>query len=148
MKHLLLLLCCVFGALATQAQFNSPVKWTFKMEEDTIPNQYIVMAKATLDSGWHIFTNEPGGDGLLMPTEFVIDADSAITDISPIELLGTVIQKEIDGTGLVNYFEKEARFKRIVTLKEKIPLTGSMHFQICNDEMCLPPTEELFLIKP
>lgn len=148
MKHLLILLFCLMQALGTQAQFNSPIQWKFSMEEDTLPNQYIIMAKATLDSGWHIFTNEPGGDGLLMPTDFVLEADSAIIDITPIELVGTVIQKEIDGTGIVNYFEKTAGFRRVVTLKEKIPLSGSMHFQICNDEMCLPPAEEMFLIKP
>jgi thiol:disulfide interchange protein DsbD len=107
-----------------------------------------VEAKATLQSGWHIFTNEPGGDGLLMPTAFDFDADPALTDIGPIELVGTVTQKEIEGMGVVNYFENEARFRRTITLKEKIQLSGSLHYQICTDEMCLPPAEELFLIKP
>ena len=146
--RLLTLLFLVFGAFTSQAQIDVPIRWKYKLIEDTIPGQSFVEAKATLQSGWHIFTNEPGGDGLLMPTDFVLDIDSALTNIGPIELIGKVTQKDIDGMGVVNYFENEATFRRTITLKEIIPITGSMHFQICNDEMCLPPSEELFLIKP
>jgi thiol:disulfide interchange protein DsbD len=148
MMRLLFSLLLVMGCLHAQAQFETPITWKYSLTEDTIPGQYIVEAKAIMQSGWHIFTNEPGGDGLLMPTAFDIDADSALTDIGPIELVGTVTKKEIEGMGVVNYFENEARFRRIVTLKEKIQLSGSLHYQICTDEMCLPPAEELFLIKP
>ena len=146
--RLLTLLLFVLGALSAKGQIDVPIRWKYNLIEDTIPGQYFVEAKATLRSGWHIFTNEPGGDGLLMPTDFELDADSALTDIGPIELIGKVTQKDIEGMGIVNYFENEATFRRAITLKEKIPLSGSLHYQICNDEMCLPPAEELFLIKP
>lgn len=148
MMRLLTLLFLVLGAMSSKAQIDVPIRWKYKLIEDTIPGQYFVEAKATLQSGWHIFTNEPGGDGLLMPTDFVLDADSALTNIGPIELVGQVTRKEIEGMGVVNYFENEAIFRRTITLNEKVQLSGSMHYQICNDEMCLPPAEELFLIKP
>ena len=146
--RLLTLLFLVLGAMSSKAQIDVPIRWKYKLIEDTIPGQYVVEAKATMQSGWHIFTNEPGGDGLLMPTDFVLDADSALTNIGPIELVGQVTQKDIEGMGVVNYFENEAIFRRTITLKEKVQLSGSLHYQICNDEMCLPPAEELFLIKP
>lgn len=146
--RLLFSLLFIMGCLQAQAQFERPISWKYKLTEDTIPGQYIVEAKAILQSGWHIFTNEPGGDGLLMPTEFELDADSSMTDIGPIELVGKVIQKEFEGVGLVNYFEQEGGFRRIVTLKEKMQLTGTVRYQICNDEMCLPPAEDPFIIKP
>jgi hypothetical protein len=148
MMRLLFSLMLLMTCFRAQAQFETPITWKYSVTEDTIPGQYIVEAKATLQSGWHIFTNEPGGDGLLMPTAFDFDADPALTDIGPIELVGTVTKKEIEGFGVVNYFENEARFRRTVTLKEKIQLSGSLNYQICTDDMCLPPAEELFLIKP
>lgn len=147
MMRTVLLLLLVLGCFSAKAQFPTPLTWKYSITEDTIPGRYIVEAKATLESGWHIFTNEPGGDGLLMPTSFDIDADSAITEIGPIELFGKVTQKDIEGMGVVNYFENEGGFRRLVTLKEKIQLTGMVHYQICNDEMCLPPAEDSFIIK-
>jgi thiol:disulfide interchange protein DsbD len=148
MIRLLFSILLAISSLNLQAQFQTPITWKYSITADTIPGQYIVEAKAHLERGWHIFTNEPGGDGLLLATSFDFDADSAITDIGPIELIGEVTQKDIEGMGVVNYFENEARFRRTITLNEKIPLSGSLHFQICTDEMCLPPAEELFLIKP
>ena len=118
------------------------------MQEDTIPGNYIVYAKAKLDSGWHVFTHEPGGDGLLIATNFDFDQNPAIEQMTPIEIEGKVIQKEMDGMGMVSYFEKEAIFKRTITLTNKVELTGIVRFQVCNDEMCLPPAEDLFYIKP
>ena len=148
MKYLLFLMAMMLGSLCSYAQFEKPVTWKYTITEDTIPNQYILEAKAILQSGWHIFTNEPGGDGLLMATTFDIDADSSITHIGDIELAGKVIKKEFEGVGLVNYFEGEGIFRRTVTMKEKVDITGTMHYQICNDEMCLPPAEDLFIFKP
>ncbi len=50
--------------------------------------------------------------------------------------------------GKVNFFEKTVTFTQIVNTKTaaKTNLNGKITFMVCNDEVCLPPSEVPFKI--
>jgi DsbC/DsbD-like thiol-disulfide interchange protein len=140
---LLVLLVSVF-ALAQQPQ---PVNWTFHLHKDKVTQGYTLEAKGILGQGWHVFTHNPGGDGLLIPTSLTLDHADKVTELSEINSLGKLITKEMEGVGTVNYFEHEAAFTlqfKTTTLKS---IEGTLSYQLCNDAMCLPPTDVKFTLK-
>lgn len=143
MKALLTILFLCSGYLA-MAQQPQPVSWTFKLSKDSVSHVYTLAAKANIGDGWHVFTTNPGGDGLLIPTTLTLDNPEKVSDLSDVAYEGKVVSKEMEGVGLVNYFEHEAVFKLQFKTKDLKKLDGMVSFQICNDNMCLPPADVKF----
>ncbi len=145
MKHFFLLLFMLVS-LQLLAQNPTPVKWTFSAKEDKLPNTYIVIAKATIENGWHIFSLNPGGDGFLIPTAMTINNDPIIKIVDSLKMVGNEITKNMDGVGIVHFFEHQVEMHINITSAEKKPISGMVTYQLCNDNMCLPPTDIPFTI--
>ncbi len=119
---------------------------TFAAKQGNNPNEYILTATATIKQGFHVFAPQPGGDGLLIPTEISITTkDTKI--IRPLTPQRRPITKEMEGIGMVNYYEGEIEFHITVESKKGVTLTGIISSQCCNDQMCLPPTDVPFNVK-
>ncbi len=146
MKNLFLffLLLSSFGL---KAQNADPVKWSFYSVKEKEPDTYTVYAKAQIADGWHVFTPTPGGDGLLIPTEHSFDHPEKFRDTGALTTEGKEIQHDMEFVGKVNYFEHEAIFKVTLIVYQPHTVTGRISYQLCNDRMCLPPTEVPFSIK-
>ena len=140
---LLALLVSVF-ALAQQPQ---PVNWTFQLQKDKATQRYTFEAKGIIGQGWHVFTHNPGGDGLLIPTSLTLDHADKVSELSEINSLGNIITKEMEGVGVVNYPEHEARFTIQFKTIELKTVEGTLSYQLCNEAMCLPPTDVKFTLK-
>ena len=54
------------------AQSKNPVHWNFSVKKLDGDN-YRFEAKATLERGFHIWSQDPGGDGSLIPTSFTAE---------------------------------------------------------------------------
>lgn len=127
-----------------KAQQPQPVMWAFNLSKDADSKFYTLIAKADIGEGWHVFTTNPGGDGLLIGTTLTLDNPDRVTDLSNIAHEGKVVSKEMEGVGLVNYFEHQAVFKLRFKNKDLKQLHGMVSFQVCNDNMCLPPADVKF----
>ncbi len=124
------------------AQILDPVKFTTSVETIDASNFYLVVT-ATIDEGWHIYSqNIPGEDGP-NPTTINLESDS-----DTFQLIGKPIEDEghtaFDKTFGMNikYFENTATFKQHIRLlnNEKIDINGEIEFMACDDSQCLPPT--------
>ncbi len=146
MKSIFFILCMSFSLLSF-AQDSSPVKWTFSSKKGNNPNEYIITAKAKIQDGFHVFAPEPGGDGLLIPTEMTITNKETVKKIGSLTPQRRPITKEMTGIGMVNYYEGEIEFNMTVELPSPITITGIMSSQACNDKMCFPPTDIEFKLK-
>jgi len=118
--------------------------WSFTKLKTEVPNEYIVEAKLQLAKHWHIFDFEPGGDGLLIAPEFNFD-NSAILILKK-EAEGELISDQISGMGNVRYYEDEVSFKVLVRSNTEV-IKGSVYYQLCDEEKCMAPSEELFNLK-
>lgn len=140
------LLCLPFTGKAQGSAASKAVQWQFsikKMDND----QYRFEAKAVMDKGFHIFAQDPGGDGTLIPTSFIVEAlqnGSWTSDWKESTAPKTETIKELGET--VRYHEKTIVFYRDFKGKRGEKVKGAVQFQSCNAEMCFPPAVENFVV--
>lgn len=124
-----------------KAQIIEPVHWTFSVEQANATEATLIL-KAKIDAPYHIYSQTNVG-GIGLPVEFKFDKSKDYT------LVGKVTEpkpkEEYDETEKVTlkYFEKEVVFKQKikVTSDKKFTITGIATYQACNNEGCLPPTD-------
>ena len=152
MKYLLILFSffCTIHSFA-QANINNDIfdnthtKWDFEIVKQE--NKYLVRASVLLETGWHIFSSNPGGDGSLTSTELEINELKKQKTSIEYQEFGELHEKEIAGIGSVRFYENNAvfqiEFNELTNIKT---LNGSVNFQICNDQMCMAPTTKNFTL--
>lgn len=120
---------------------KEPITWSFQLWGTDTKDEIDLVAEVNLEPGFHLFAFEPGGDGLLIGTD--IQLDDSKYEVIRKEQIGHQVQKEIEGLGLVNYYEEKVSYNIRIRTKEK-KLQGSFIYQVCNDRMCFPPAEKSF----
>lgn len=150
MKQALLLILLATSILGASAQTGSAkqVKWEFSSKK-LADKKYEVKMTATIAGTFHIYAVNAGVEGPV-PTTITFTPNPLIALQGKISEQGKKITKveEVWG-GKVNFFEKSVSFVQIVTTKTavKTNLNGKIEFMVCNDEVCLPPSEVPFKIQ-
>ena len=145
MKPILLafLLMLLIGAVTAQQK----ISWSYTAK-NLGGNKYEVHVIASPPPGWHIYS-QLTPDGGPVPTTFTFTNNALITRQGAVKEKGKVITY-FDKNFKVNvkYFEGQADFVQIVTVKGKIKtnISGEIESMICNDRTCMPPTTEKFNI--
>jgi thiol:disulfide interchange protein DsbD len=149
MKHIYLTFTLLLTGLILYAQSGSAkqVKWEYSSRK-VGSNTYEVHMTATVAGKFHIYGQNVGVEGPV-PTNFQFTANPLLTiDGKPRES-GSLIKKfESAWSGTVNYYEQKVDFVQLVKLKAnaKTNVSGRVAFMVCNDSMCLPPSEVEFKI--
>ena len=107
MKKLLNVLLFVFlGIFSVQAQILDPVEWSTEVQKVS-DTEYILVSKATIDSGWHLYAQDVPEDGPV-PTSFVYTNENKFTfEGKTKEDKGHVVDDPVFGM-TIKYFEDEA----------------------------------------
>jgi DsbC/DsbD-like thiol-disulfide interchange protein len=130
-------------AITANAQIGDPTTWKYEVKK-TGANQYELIFHLSLKDGWHIYAMEPGGDGSLIPPTFDFTPAGAVTlSGKPIEQ-GNKISKNIEGVGMVNLYNGKVDYVQTVTAKPGTKIKGTHSYQVCTDNMCLPPKTKPF----
>lgn len=133
-----LLGCLILITSWTQAQILDPVSWSTSVEKlsDT---EYELISVATIDPGWHLYSQVVPEDGPL-PTVFTYSENEAY------ELLGSTEEPEghleFDTTWEkdIRYFSDYAEFRQRIKITGNIGnIAAEVEYQVCDDEKCLPP---------
>jgi len=149
MKKFLLLITLSFISLSVFSQeFLDPVEWDVSLKKQT-ENTYQVIMKATIDKGWHLYSQIQFGEEFEGPikTEFAYNNSP-----ETFKLLGET--KEPKVTPIydsvfeldVIYFEDEVNFIQDIELinPEGLKITAEIYYCVCDDEKCLPPDTKTF----
>ena len=135
----------IVGAL--QAQPN-PVSWTFSAKKITGEQDEVEM-KASIIQGWHLYSQQRREDAIAIPTEFVLNQNPLLILKGKIREVGKM-EKFKDATlGVTAYqYSGQVSFVQTVELKAKVKtaLSGTVEYQTCDDEKCLPPKKIPFTI--
>ncbi|NOY46660.1 MAG: thiol:disulfide interchange protein [Chlorobi bacterium] len=142
MKKVILVLFCLFiGQFYVTAQILDPVKWTTSVEKIS-DTEYKLISTATIDAGWHLYSQSVPEDGPI-PTTFTYDDDNGA-----FKIIGNTSEEEghtIDDPVFemrIKFFENKAIFEqKIEVLGDKTTINGFVEYMVCDDEKCLPPTE-------
>lgn len=146
MKKILLAGAVLLGAAQAQAQILAPVHWSYAAKK-TSATEATIFLKATIDPGWHIYSQNLK-DGGPVQTTFTFAAAPAYALLGKTQEPKPLSRMEKTFNMEVTYFEKAVIFQQKVKLTGKGPATvkGSLEYMVCNDEKCLPPTEVAFSI--
>ena len=130
----------VFFSLAIYSQIEDPIKWSTDVEKIS-ETEYQLVTTATIDSGWHLYSQKVPEDGPIA-TSFIYSLPEETS------LIGETIEPDghtIDDPVFqmkIKFFENTAIFKQKIKTTPKIEtVKGSVEFMVCDDTKCLAPTE-------
>lgn len=141
MKKTILFLLGFFVAGFVFAQSESPVSWTFNSKK-IAANIYELRLTATMQPGWHLYSQKQPADAVAQPTSFTFNSnpllslDGAVKEVGKIEKFR---DEKLDVSA--NQYSGKVDFVQVVKVKgnAKTNVTGKLEFQTCDDKKCLPP---------
>jgi thiol:disulfide interchange protein DsbD len=146
MKKSVLLLFAVFTAGIALAQ--SPVSWAFSSKKIS-SNLYEVHLTATMQPGWHLYSQHQPADAVAQPTSFnfagnpLVALDGKVKEVGKLEKFR---DEKLDVSA--NQYSGKVDFVQLVKVRgaAKTNVTGKLEFQTCDDKKCLPPKTVPFSI--
>lgn len=146
-RTIIFLLVSISGVISANAQLN-PVNWTFTSKKIS-DKTYEIHLTATMQSGWHLFSQVQPEDAVANPTEFKINSNPLVTLNGKIKEVGNMEKfhdAKLDISA--NQYANKVDFVQLVKLKNsvKTSITGSVEYQTCDDKKCLPPKTVTFSI--
>ena len=146
-RTIIFLLVFISGVISANAQLN-PVNWTFTSKK-IADKTYEIHLTATMQSGWHLFSQVQPEDAVANPTEFKINSNPLVTLNGKIKEIGNMEKfhdAKLDISA--NQYANKVDFVQLVKLKNnvKTSITGSVEYQTCDDKKCLPPKTITFSI--
>lgn len=142
-----ILLFALLIANGVYAQPN-PVKWTFSAKK-IADKQFEVEMKAVILPGWHLYSQQQPEDAIAIPTEFVLNQNPLLSLKGKIREVGKMERYKDATLGVsANQYAGQVSFVQTVELKAKVKtaLSGTVEYQTCDDEKCLPPKKVPFTI--
>lgn len=140
MKKFLTLAFAFVMAGALKAQLN-PVTWSFTAIK-TGDKQYEVKMTATIQNKWHLYSQTQPEDAIAIPTTFKFNANPLLTLDGKIQEVGKMEKFSDKNLGVsANQYSGTVTFVQKVKLKAnaKTKLVGTVEYQTCDDQKCLPP---------
>jgi thiol:disulfide interchange protein len=126
------------------SQVLTPVKWTFSSKKinDSTAN---LSLKATLDKGWHVYSQNITGEGPV-PTTFTFDKSKDY------KLVGNVYEPKGTEEYDPNFEMKLVFFSNSVTFVQQVKILstkaftvkGLLNYMTCDNKQCLPPEDVEF----
>lgn len=142
---LLLVLSLSLSPFGFAQLIKDPTTWSYEVKKKT-GGQYDLVFHLKLAEGWHIWSQKPGGDGFQIPPTFAFDKNSNVQLVGAAKESGkgkhTGMMDGVDGE--VTYYEGAIDYVQTVKVTGKATIAGKHEYQVCNDQMCLPPKKKSF----
>lgn len=149
MKRLLLTLALLLALFSASAQdFLDPVKWNVSVEKQN-DTRYVILMKASIDDGWHLYSQKQFGEEFEgpIPTEFSYNSSK-----ETYQLFGNTQEPDVkplyDPVFELNviYFGGEVLFIQPIDIinPEDLKIKIGIFYSVCDDEKCLAPDTKTF----
>lgn len=126
-------------SLFSSAQIYDPVDWETSVVYRKDGKVDLCMV-AVIEDHWHIYAIELDEGGPI-PTEFIIEESPKFTKIGSIQEPNPVEEYDPNFDMQVRYHGDGVKFIQTVEITEDVVIKGNVYFMVCNDEMCLPPSQ-------
>ncbi|MBU2975090.1 protein-disulfide reductase DsbD family protein [Zobellia sp. B3R18] len=140
MKKLIFLIVLLAFSIGN-SQILDPVTWTTSVEKLS-ETEYVLVSKASIEKGWHLYSQTVPEDGPI-PTTFVYDDSEGTFKITgnTSEEAGHTVDDPVFEMK-IKFFENTATFKQKIKVEKGVTsITGFVEFMVCDDTRCLPPKE-------
>ena len=147
MKKLIFIALILVTGAAAKTQMN-PVNWIFSSKKIS-DKKYELHITAAMQTGWHLYSQTQPEDAIAEPTKITFNKNPLLTLEGKIKEEGEMEKFHDAKLDLsANQYSSKVEFVQTVKLKAnaKTKVSGSVRFQTCNDERCLPPKTVTFSI--
>ncbi|MDP4265036.1 MAG: protein-disulfide reductase DsbD family protein [Bacteroidota bacterium] len=147
MKKFFVLALLIMTGVASKAQLN-PVSWTFTSKK-IADKTFELRLAASIQDGWHLYSQSQPQDAIAEPTKITFNKNPLLTVDGKIKEEGKMEKFHDAKLDLsANQYSSRVIFIQTVKLKTdaKTKVSGSVRFQTCNDEKCLPPKSVTFSV--
>jgi thiol:disulfide interchange protein DsbD len=145
MKQFLLLVFASLLAGYGQAQPN-PVTWSFTSKK-VGDKLYEIHMKASIQQKWHLYSQTQPADAIAIPTAFTVTRNPLFTPDGKIKEVGKMEVMRDKTLGVsAHQYSNSVTFVQKIKLKTnaRTNFTGTVEYQVCDDEKCLPPKKVNF----
>ena len=128
-----------------EAQILHPVKWKFDAQRVS-NNEFNLVATAKIDKGWYTYS-QFNADGGPINTAVTFKPNADYELVGKTDEVSAHKKSGMDKIFEMNItkFSDEVQFIQKIRLKSpSATISGSVSFQCCDDEKCLPPQDEDF----
>ncbi len=135
MKKLLIISLTLFASVSSFAQVQKSVKWNYHVEQKG-KNEALLVMTATIDEGWHIYSQFTP-DGGPLPTMFSFDSSACYTIEGKVS--EPKAQEDFDSTFDMKVLTLDGNPSFSVKIKlsdDSCVITGRVEGQVCKD-MCI-----------
>lgn len=122
-----------------------PVKFSAPEVKRVSPSEAIVVFKATIAGGWHVYSPNVPADGPT-PASFHLSKAKNVELVGKPEASGNKVKKMDEVFGMeLEYFEKSCSFSQRLKITDKqFSASGYLEYGACSNASCLPPSEVEF----
>lgn len=146
MKKVLLMMVALFFTVVAFAQIEEPVRWSYAAKKVSA-TEAVVLVKATIEPGWHIYSQNIKDGGPIATTLTFAPAKEYTLSGKPAEPKAITKYEDVFKMN-VSYFENSVVFQQKIKLKAgAATVKGKVEFMTCNDRKCLPPDEVEFSVQ-
>jgi DsbC/DsbD-like thiol-disulfide interchange protein len=148
MKRILIAFIALISFSIASAQITNPVNWNFTSKK-VAQGVYEIQLIATIQPGWHLYSQSQPGDAIAIPTSFSFNKNPLINFDGKVKEIGKLekFKDEVLGVTANQYSEKVIFIQKVkMKTNAKTAVTGKLEFQTCNNEKCLPPKAVNFSI--
>jgi Thiol:disulfide interchange protein DsbD, N-terminal len=140
MKKFVFLFISIVTVGIASAQLN-PVSWTLTSKK-LGDNVYELQMTATIEKGWHLYSQTQPKDAIAEPTSFNFNKNPLLVFDGKVKEVGKLEKYKDEQLGVAAHqYSNSVTFVQKVKLKGKAKtnVTGKLAYQTCNDKQCLPP---------
>jgi len=157
MKHsfpLLWLLLPLLLIVKAQAGTPTPVHFTASVSPISAhPGEIVtVTVTAKIDSGWHLYSVVPAANGpaateisRIYSSDYTSSPAGETTEDAPISRFDTNFGRQVAYHENTATFQRQFRIGGSASRSKYWPPATGLHYQTCNDKICLPPTDTVHL---
>jgi len=146
MKRFVFLVAAIVMVNVALAQ--NPVSWAFTSKK-VGDKLYEIHMIATIQPGWHLYSQNQPKDAIAQPTTFVFNNNPLLNFEGKVKEIGKLEKYRDEVLDVsANQYSNQVTFVQLVKLKgnAKTAVTGKLEFQTCDDKKCLPPKTANFTI--
>jgi cytochrome c biogenesis DsbD-like protein len=135
------------GAPSFAQVTEDPTNWQYELKKKSA-TEYQIIFHLDIKEGWHIWSLHPGGDGYEIAPTFTVDKNPKVKLKGSVTEKGKTTTTTMEGIdGKITYLSGKIDYVQNITVTGKTKINGKHMYQVCNDKMCLRPTDKDFALE-
>ena len=128
--------------LSTSSFGQDKVAWSVSVDSESSN----ILVSALIAEGWHLYSQHIDNEIGPIPTTIEFIPNKSYTLIGRTREPESLKEYDKNFEGELNFFKDEVVFEQKFKASKPAIIDGVITYMVCNDTMCLPPTDELFTI--